>query len=928
MEQFDENAAGGREPDLDAATAALTHREGTIGGLLVPAAGRRIGAYRVLRELGHGGMGLVLLAVRADQEFEKQVAIKLLRANSNLSLVRFRHERQILARLAHPHVASLLDGGSLPDGMPYIVMEYIDGKPIGEYCDQNKLDITARLRLFLEVCAAVSYAHRNLIVHRDLKPSNIMVTGEGVVKLLDFGIAKLLDNPDTGVTSNVTQTTARLMTPVYASPEQARGEIVSTASDTYSLGVVLYELLTGKLPYRFSTEGFQEIAKVISEEPPAKPSTIIGNASDAAARVASALREGEPEKLRKRLSGDLDNIFLMALRKEADRRYASVEGFAEDVRRHLDGLPVAARKDTLGYRTSKFVRRNKIAVAGGVLVAASLVLGLASTMWEARVAQSRRHDAEIQRARADNEAAVARVERSRAEAKAREADTERNNAEIQRNVTEAQRQKAEASFNSVRQLANSMLFDVGDCIENMPGSIDAREVLVKTAVSYLDRLAVDVDSGPEFALELASAYIKVGDVQGLPMHPNLGDLAGARKSYGKAVSILRPWAARQGASHEFLHSFAVAEIRSGFVAPTAEARSALFEEAVKASRRNILKGSGNREFQGDLAEALRALGNTKGGSQPEAAEAELREALEIGGRLSSDTSAPADARAAVAQAMTSYASFLLSRGRREEALSTARPAVPIAESLRKEFPSNSYYREVLAETLSTMASVTDTAYQSQESTAYRRRSLALREELIASDPRDAAIRRDYTFDMGLLALTLARAGKREEASISIRASVTLAEKLAAENPDNLDIQRTAVRIIDWDSAVASQSGDDRRRQQRHQDAIPAARRLVEKWPADAKAVGCWPRPTWSTARIRRLRDRFPERKTPIERRSGWLWISHGSRLFNTRTAPWKQPPGTESARRSDCAGIPSRRRRASARVSKSDSSYALNFPGM
>jgi serine/threonine protein kinase len=305
-------------------------------------AGDRLGPYRLERLLGAGGMGTVYLAGRDDGQFHQRVAIKLIRngMESGWAVNRFRHERQVLARLSHPHISRLLDGGSTVEGAPYLVMEYVDGEPLTSYCRERNLSTEARLRLFLKVCDAVSYAHRNLIVHRDIKPGNILVTAEGVPKLLDFGIAKLLE--PMGDSAPAAALTTHVLTPEYASPEQVRGEPVTIAADVYSLGAVLGEMLTGLRPSQ------------------TKP----------AARL---------------LPGDLDNIAALATRAEPERRYQSVDQLAEDIRRYLDGRPVTARKDTFFYRAGKFIRRHKAGMAASVLLLISLLGGMAATAWQARL---------------------------------------------------------------------------------------------------------------------------------------------------------------------------------------------------------------------------------------------------------------------------------------------------------------------------------------------------------------------------------------------------------------------------------------------------------------------------------------------------------------------------------------------------------------
>jgi feruloyl esterase len=345
-----------------------------------PMAGRRLGAYRLVRRIGKGGMAAVFLAVRADDEYQKEAAIKLVEPgpDSQELLRRFRNERQTLAGLDHPNIVKLLDGGSTPEGLPFLVMDYVDGSPIDDYCDTHKLCIDERLHIFLKVCEAVQYAHQKSVVHRDLKPSNILVTTDGTPKLLDFGIAKVLSPQPSAPNLQLTQTSVRCMTPAYASPEQMRGKSVTSESDIYSLGVVLYELLTGHRPYRLKQQTPAEMERAICEQDPEIPSTAVSHIeTDTSSsgipvtktpEVVSATREGQPEKLRRRLRGDLDNIVLKALHKEPDKRYGSADEFAQDIRRHLQHLPVTARRRTLRYRVSKFVQRHKLELAAALLV--------------------------------------------------------------------------------------------------------------------------------------------------------------------------------------------------------------------------------------------------------------------------------------------------------------------------------------------------------------------------------------------------------------------------------------------------------------------------------------------------------------------------------------------------------------------------------
>jgi serine/threonine protein kinase/Tfp pilus assembly protein PilF len=362
--------------------------------------GERIGPYRVVRSLGRGGMGEVFLAERADEQFQQQVAIKLVRRGllSRHVQGRLKLERQILATLDHPNIARLFDGGTTTDGTPYIVMEYVDGEPIDIYCDSRSLGVEQRLRLFQVVCSAVHRAHQNLVVHRDLKPSNILVARDGTPKLLDFGIAKMLDDRQMMHTMAVTQADYRVLTPDHASPEQIRGDPITTASDTYVLGVVLYELLCGCKPFTLRGNRLGDLERVICEEDPPPPSTVVQAREDAAGIARQ--RGTTPARLRRELAGDLDNIVAMAMRKEAERRYSSVEQFAADIDRYLQGMPVLARADAWGYRASKFLKRHSLAVGLAVAFLAVLVGFSVTTYLQAQRIAQERDLAQAERARA------------------------------------------------------------------------------------------------------------------------------------------------------------------------------------------------------------------------------------------------------------------------------------------------------------------------------------------------------------------------------------------------------------------------------------------------------------------------------------------------------------------------------------------------
>lgn len=402
------------DADLEAAVRELMATEGEDDGLedvirdaavsLTPGAGmKRVANYEIERLIGEGGMGDVFLASRADGAFEQKVAIKILgvRRPGRELVNRFRAERQILASLEHPNIARLIDGGETEAGIPYLVMEYVDGKPVDVYCDENKLGLRARLRLFLKICAAVQHAHQNLIIHRDIKPSNILVTSEGEPKLLDFGIAKILGPSLSDQTLVETMDSARLMTPRHASPEQIRGDKITVASDVYSLGVLCYELLSGLFPYELGSARAAEIEQAICDTDPAKPSARLTHSVRSDTQLAddiAAARSARIGELARQLDGDLDTIVLNAMHKEPDRRYGTVRQFAEDIDLYLGHRPVRARPDSFGYRASKFLRRNAFPVT---VASAAVAVVVAGTLFSFLRISSERDVAEAERAKAE-----------------------------------------------------------------------------------------------------------------------------------------------------------------------------------------------------------------------------------------------------------------------------------------------------------------------------------------------------------------------------------------------------------------------------------------------------------------------------------------------------------------------------------------------
>ncbi len=620
--------------------------------------GDRIGAYEILSELGHGGMGMVYLAGRADDEFQKKVAIKLMRPGtaSEDALRRFRSERQIAASLDHPNIARLLDGGTTEAGEPYFVLEYVEGEPLVEWCDHRRLSIDGRLKLFQEICAAVQHAHQGLVVHRDIKPGNIFVTSAGVPKLLDFGIAKLLQPEGAAETAPETGTLMRLMTPEYASPEQVRGRRITTASDVYSLGVVLYELLSGRQPYRVTTGDPEEIIRVVCDRDPDRPSTAVTHPlAEAASDVAPpmAARGETSAGLVRRLRGDLDAIVLKAMRKEPELRYASADQLSEDIGRHLAGVPVLARRGTAGYRAGKFARRHRLGFAAAALVLAALAGGIVMTVREARRAR----------------AAEARAQRR---------------------------------FNDVRQLANSFLNEFHDSIRNLPGSTPARRLLLQKGLAYLDSLSREATEDASLMRDLADGYQRLGGLQGNPAEGSamLGDMGGAQTSLRKCVALreklVRSHDARAqdrldlARAYSQLSNTFTLDGNAGAAVDFARKAAVAFTAEQKAAPgdRKVLLWTASAEMS--LGSALRIA------NAPDEALEAFRRGLEGNRRLCA--SEPSDDLACRGVFVGYYkiGNLEVDRGHVEQAAAAFREAVRIAEGFLRAEPGNGLYQRDLA----------------------------------------------------------------------------------------------------------------------------------------------------------------------------------------------------------------------------------------
>ncbi len=658
--------------------------------------GRHIGPYRVLGEIGQGGMGTVYRAVRDDDQYHKQVAIKLVRGgDAEFVLRRFKAERQILANLEHPNIARLVDGGSTEEGWPYFSMEYVEGQPIDRYC--AALGVRETIELVRTVCAAVQHAHQRLVIHRDLKPSNILVSTEGVPKLLDFGIAKLL-GADVAESDHATlSTVGPLMTPEYASPEQVKGEAVTTASDVYSLGMLLYELLAGRRAYQMKTRAPEELFRIVCHEMPAPPSAVA---------VRPRARQ---------LAGDLDTIVMKAIRKEPARRYATVGELSEDLHRHLAGLPVLARRDTLAYRSGKFVGRHRAAVAAAGLLVLSLAGGIVATLRQARIA-------------------------------------------------ETNRALAERRFDDVRKLANALLFEVHDAIENLPGSTKARQLLVDKGLTYLDSLAREAAGDVTLQRELARAYDKLGDLQGRLNASNLGDTSGARESYRKAMAIREALATAHPADGEVLLDLSQSHSRQGEMRWTAgdpAGAAASHERAARIAQQLLAKSPDDALFK-------RRLG---------VASAQRGQALAAGGHFAAG-------------------------------LEQVRKGLALLEALAAASPSDAEAQARVAVVSDVMAGIlVELSSDTAPVLAALQRSLAISEKLSAAEPQNTRFRHDVAVSHNWLGDLLVRTGDPAGALASYRKAIAILESVSAADLSN-ETYRSHLAVIRTQAAtIVAKTGD-------------------------------------------------------------------------------------------------------------------------
>jgi serine/threonine protein kinase len=690
---------------------------------VIPAAS--FGAYRASELLGRGGMSSVYLAHRADGQFEQTVALKIMAGHLTGPefLRRFEIERQLLATLNHNNITRLLDGGVSSAGDPFLITEYVAGQPVDRWCDDRRLDIKSRLKIFLQVCDAVDYAHRNLIVHRDLKPANILVNAEGIVKLLDFGTASLVAGE-----SDVTMTRTRMLTPRYASPEQLRGERLNIATDVFSLGIVLYELLTGAWPFGDPESRLSELNRATGTVPAQAPSTVVTAKS-------AELRSAPPDQLRRILKSDLAAIVLKALEEDPGRRYESVRQFAADICNFLDGRPVLARPQTPVYRATRFVRRRWLPLS----VAAVFVVGLSGAtlvaLRQARIAQAR--------------------------------------------------------YSDLRALTTSLLFELKEAINDVPGSTAAQKILVTRVVRSLDNLARQSRYDPKLQLDLAEGYRQLGELQGSPYVQNLGDGSGALANLNKARSLVDPQVAAAPANPAPMHAALLIERTKGEVyfglGNGKEAITHLSEAAALSDRMAASTGAIPELLEAAITHQV--LGDVYGQpgtaslSDPEQAAAQYKRSTELDEEMVAKDPKMLRARRGIAinrMKLGDLARF----ADPETALDEYQRGLSMFDSLPPDElkrPPNLRFR---AQFLRKVGGTLRDLQQWKEAEPYLTRTLAYFEETLATDPEDKRAKYDVVVISEAVMLYYEGQGKNELALRVSERMLSLMDDLIRSEPQN------------------------------------------------------------------------------------------------------------------------------------------------
>jgi eukaryotic-like serine/threonine-protein kinase len=688
--------------------------------------GSRLGAYRLLQKIGEGGMGEVYLAERADGEFAQRVAIKLTRASVRDadSMRRFRAERQILASLQHPNIVMLLDGGVSAAGDAFLAMEYVDGVPLTRYCADRALPLERRLQLLRDVCAAVQYAHQRGVVHRDLKPANILVTGDGVPKVVDFGIAKLIES-STGAAPTLTGLIPGPLTPNYASPEQLRGSSVTTASDVYGLGVLAYEVISGERPYETAGKGLDEVLALVLDTEPPRPSAPPKHGVDRAVPYPRA-----------RLKGDLDAIVLKAMRKEPDARYGSAGELADDVARFMAGQPVIAREPSLGYLLRRLAVRHRapMMVAAAALVAIVAMLGVA--LW-------------------------------------------------QRAIAVREQARAEARFREVRQLTNALIFKIHNAVATLAGSTPVRQTIVNEALAYLERLQAESQHDESLQVELAAGYLQIGAILGDPGNANLGDRAGALTQYERARALVLPLAMRPTPDPAAVVGLVNLHNKLSLLLANMGERAratGIAQEGLDAAERLYARAprpplAGDLRAKAAFARAIVVRDDEE--SLPhwqramELMQAELAEKPDDPNRMRN-----------VALVEKYLGGQLDELDRDDEAEPHYRRALELDEQRRARDPANRLVQFDVAIDLANVATMIEGQGRTDEALAMFRRSLDLRAQLSSADPRDVLARGRLGYVRTRVARLELQRGDRTEAVRQVRAAIADQEAVIASGATN------------------------------------------------------------------------------------------------------------------------------------------------